>query len=303
MSDKVEKYSEDIKNAQKAMYESAFDKALNIAKSILNDDPSHQAALYICAACLRYLKEYDQALTYIDTLKNAHPEFGRAFQEEGHTRLALGEKQNALVAFSNATKYNSTLIASWKQQVELYRQSGQDKAALEAQAQATRIAGLPKELVAVTHYVSEGRILKAEEIARAFMKRNPKHIEGMRLLADIGSRLSVYDDAEFLLESAVAMAPDNIQVRLDYVQVLRQRQKYEAALKQAKELLDIDPENPLFQSHYAIECMQGGDYEAAIHMFDSVLEKMPAEIEEWMRLFIKCGVIYESKDFYRHLQT
>ena len=59
---------------------------------------------------------------------------------------------------------------------------------------------------------------------------NPHHIEGMRLLADIGLRLSAFEEAEFLLESALEFAPDNIQVRLDYIAVLRKRQQYRDAL-------------------------------------------------------------------------
>jgi hypothetical protein len=44
----------------------------------------------------------------------------------------------------------------------------------------------------------------------------------------------VQEDADFLLESAVELDPDNIQLRLDYIQVLRKRQKFAAALEQAQ---------------------------------------------------------------------
>jgi tetratricopeptide (TPR) repeat protein len=132
---------------------------------------------------------------------------------------------------------------------------------------------LPRELLAVTNHIHEGRIFRAEEIARAFLQRNPTHVEGMRLLADIGSRLGVQEDADFLLESAVELDPDNIQLRLDYIQVLRKRQKFAAALEQAQALLmDRDPDNPVFQSHYAIESMQAGDYETALSYFETCPE-------------------------------
>ena len=142
-------------------------------------------------------------------------------------------------------------------------------------AQANRLAKLPKELLAVTNFIHEGKLLKAEALCRAFLQKTPHHIEAMRLLADIGVRLGVLDDAEFLLESALEFEPQNIQVRLDYIQALRKRQKFKAALAQAKALYETDPDNPIFQSHYAIERLQTGDFEGALALFDRILEKVP----------------------------
>ncbi|MEM8725932.1 MAG: sulfotransferase, partial [Pseudomonadota bacterium] len=43
----------------------------------------------------------------------------------------------------------------------------------------------------------------------------------------------------------------------------------------AEALHDRDPDNPLFQSRLAIECIQVGQYERAFDLFDRVLEKLP----------------------------
>jgi tetratricopeptide (TPR) repeat protein len=102
-------------------------------------------------------------------------------------------------------------------------------------------------------------------------------VEGMRLLADIGMRLGVLDDAEFLLESALKFEPDNVQVRVDYIQALRKRQKFQHALEQASFLLDTSPQNPQFLSLFAIESMQSGDYDTALATFDEVLAQIPGD--------------------------
>jgi cytochrome c-type biogenesis protein CcmH/NrfG len=98
-----------------------------------------------------------------------------------------------------------------------------------------------KPLLAVLDLVSQRKLLKAEEICRQFLQKVPHHVEGMRLLADIGARLGVLDDAEFLLESALKFEPDNKRIRIDYIQALRKRQKFAAALEQARLLLDTAP--------------------------------------------------------------
>nr|WP_321511159.1 sulfotransferase [uncultured Hyphomonas sp.] len=264
-----------LQQAQKAIQAGDFQAASKITDDILATQPQNRDALYMAAVCARYQNRHDDAFARLAELKAASPDYGRAWQEEGHLRRKLGDNAGALTAFERATRYNPSLIASWNAQADLHTAAGNPVAASNAQAQAQRLQALPRELLAVTNHIHEGRIFRAEEIARAFLQRNPTHVEGMRLLADIGSRLGVQEDADFLLESAVELAPDNIQLRLDYIQVLRKRQKFAAALEQAQILMDRDPDNPVFQSHYAIESMQAGDYETALDYFERVLSVLP----------------------------
>jgi tetratricopeptide (TPR) repeat protein len=105
----------------------------------------------------------------------------------------------------------------------------------------------------------------------------PHNVDGMRLLADIGARLGVLDDAEFLLDSAVKLDPGNVPARIDLIQVLRKRQNFARALEQAEHLLQSSPGNPQFLSLYAIESMQTGDFDTALDVFDQVLEKVPGD--------------------------
>ena len=48
--------------------------------------------------------------------------------------------------------------------------------------------------------IAEGYLFKAERLCRKFLKVNKTHVEGMRLLADLGVKADVLDDAEFILE-------------------------------------------------------------------------------------------------------
>ena len=45
------------------------------------------------------------------------------------------------------------------------------------------------------------------------------------------------EDAEFLLETAVLLEPDNLQLRLDFIDALRRKQKFEKAFEQAEALV------------------------------------------------------------------
>ena len=269
--------AQQLKDAQRSLYQNKVSEALVIAEDVLMQSPSHSEALYIKAVSLRYLSKLDTASEVLDTLITLEPEFGRAHQEKGHLLSAVGKKEAALASYRLACATNPALTASWKMQAQLLSEFGRVDEAKTVHAQAVRLASLPKELLAVSNFIHEHKLRKAEKLCRKFLQVNPHNIEGMRLLADIGLRLSAFEEAEFLLESALEFAPDNIQVRLDYIAVLRKRQKYSDALAQAKMLHESDPDNPVFQSHYAIECLQADDLETALTMFDKVLEKLPED--------------------------
>ncbi|KWV90928.1 tetratricopeptide repeat-containing sulfotransferase family protein [Erythrobacter sp. YT30] len=266
---------EQLKQVQKALQAGQFEAGLDGARAVLADNAADGEALYMAAVAARYLKRFEEAAEHLTALHSAMPEYGRAWQEQGHLALARGDEAAALPAFIRATRFNPALEASWREQARLHAQAGQAAEAQAAEAQRARIAGLPRELLAVTNHLAEGRLVRAEEICRHYLRANPKNVEGMRLLAKIGIELGILDDAEFLLESAVEFSPDDVQLRLDYIDALRRRQKSAEAKEQAELLHDRDPANPLFQSRLAIECIQTGDYDRGLQLFDQVLEKLP----------------------------
>ena len=267
----------DLSTVQGKIVAKHFDDALEDLAGILASDPDNLDALYMSAVCRRYKQEFQASLELLDRLKALAPEKGRTHQEEGHTYRDMGRFDEALEAYARACRYNPALEASWKAQIDICKRNGLHQKAAWAEAQLRSVSALPRPLIAVMDLIAQRKLLKAEDICRKFLQKVPHHVEGMRLLADIGMRLGVLDDAEFLLESALRFEPDNVRVRIDYIQALRKRQKFALALEQAKHLLERDPSNPQFQSLYAIECMQAGDYQAALAMFDRILESLPTD--------------------------
>ena len=266
---------EALAHARQALQAQDHDRAIGLCQDLLSDDPANGDALYIAAVAARYAAKFDLARDFVRRLRQANPEYGRAWQEAGHLARDTGDVEGAINAYRRACEFNPSLEASWTHQASLLAQLGRVAEAQHCMAQAERLAELPRLLAAAFNHIHEGRILKAEELCRHFLRENPRHVEGMRLLADIGVRLGVFDDPEFLLESAVGFEPDNIQLRLDYIQVLRRRQKFAAAEEQAQHLVDLQPDNPLFQSHLAIESMQTGKYDKALGLFEAVLQRLP----------------------------
>lgn len=202
---------------------------------------------------------------------------GRVYQEQGHLHVALNNPEKALAAFANACQLNPVLLASWRKQYQILETMNRPEEAQQARAQLQRLQALPKALVAVTDLMAQGKLLKAESLCRKFLQANPTHVEAMRLLAELAVQFGVLEDAEYLLESAAEFDPNNTQIKVDFIGVLRKRQKFAQALSAAENLYREQPGNPQLQSLYAIEKMQMGDYEGALDLFDDVLAVLPGD--------------------------
>ena len=269
--------AEQLRSIQRLVASEQFVVALEQLTPLLDEDADQPDVLYMTAVCHRYLRQWQEAQPYLDRLLLVMPEHGRGHQEQGHLLRAQKMAGAALRSYQRACQINPALDTSWRGQLEMAVQVGDEAQANQARHQLQRLQALPKPLIAVTDLLSQRKLVKAETLCRQFLQKVPRHVEAMRLLADIGVRLGAMDDAEFLLESAVLFEPDNQQVRIDYVQVLRKRQKFANALGQAKLLLDSAQDNPQFQSLYAIELMQTGDYTGALDYFDRVLARLPGD--------------------------
>lgn len=266
--------SEDV---QQLIAAGRFGEALQACESGLAKSSADTELLYMAAVCHRYLSQHDKALERLQSLKRINPEYGRAFQEEGHVYLALNQREASLRAFARACHYNPALIASWRAQHQLLIEAGRSQQADFVANETSYLEKLPPPLIAVIDLIAQGKLIRAEDICRKFLQKIPHHIDAMRLLADIGARLGVLDDADFLLESALELKPDDVRCRRDYIGVLRKKQQFGAAKEQAKRLLAQEPDNLQFRSIHAIESMQSGDYEEALKEFDEVLKLAPGD--------------------------
>ncbi len=241
----------------------------------LTETPQDRETRYYYCVCLRYLKKLDAAKIALENLNVDFPRYARGHQEMGYTLMALNQTQHAISAFRTAVTLNDALLGSWRALAELTNQEAYPVIQQEAAQQIENLEALPKALLQVRDLINEGRLAGAEQLCRLFLRRNPKHVEGMRLLAYLGVQTEVLDDAEILLENAVAFEPENLLARYDYMGVLYKRQKYEQAFQEAKFLLNQDPNNVRHQTAYANQCVAIGRFEEAIKIYEQVTPKVP----------------------------
>jgi tetratricopeptide (TPR) repeat protein len=266
---------DELKQAEALLKQQRFDAAAAVLEPLCERDPEHRKALFLLAVSRRAARRFDEAMDVLQRLLRVAPDYGRAWQEIGHNHRDRNRPRDAAEAYERAVELNPGLAASWRFLAAARRHLGEAESARVAQANFDRLDRLPKELVAVTSMMHEGQLYKAEQLCRHFLQNNPHHLEAMRLLAAIGMQLNIYDDAEFLLESALEMDPDFDLARADYVKVLQRRQKFERAFEEAQKLRERMPGNISAELAYANQASAVGRYEEALAVLDPLLDRVP----------------------------
>ena len=256
-----------------------FAASLAAASAMLAEVPRNRDVLYLTAVSQRYLRRLPDALDTLRRLELEHPEYGRLFQERGHCHRALGDTEAAIAAYRLAVRFDAALPASWKSLQTLCASSGLSAEAESAARYLAQLQDLPPVIVNASSMLNEGDIYGAERVVRHYLQTHGNHIEGMRLLAQIGIKLDVLDDAEFLLESVLEFAPDHRAARYEYAGVLTQRHKHAKALEEARKLRAIDPGNRAYRTLYAAACVGLGNHAAALQVFRELLLDTPQDPE------------------------
>jgi len=269
----------EVRRLRELLNRGQFDSALHAANTLLAEVPENRDILYIVAVSQRYLARISEALATLDRLERAHPDYPRLFQERGHCYVALHSAPEAIAAFEQAVKLNSSLRASWQALEVLYRMTGKAANAERAAGHIARLAALPVEIRTAASMYCDGDISQAEQLVRQYLLTHGDHIEGMRLLAEIGVKLDVLDDAEMLLEGVLGLAPDYHAARYEYAVVLLKRHKHQQALEQVEKLLATDPDNSVYRTTRATICAGFGDVGRALPLYRDLVLEQPKSVE------------------------
>lgn len=263
-----------LKSIQKLIQATKFDEAIKQCKQLQTQSTDSQDNIelwYLIAVAQRYAKTLPLALTSINELLKLENKHSRANQEKGFIYLALNETTLAKKSFEKAVELNPSLVASWQVLIQLYRDENQQNNIQKAANHLEKLKKLPPALLAVTELMHEGKLLKAEQICRHFLQNNKRHVDGMCMLAEIGIELKIYDDAEFLLASALELDPNHIHARSLYLNLLIRLGKYKVAAQQVEPLLIAQPDNLSFKIAKASALTGLGEIEQAISLFEQVV--------------------------------
>jgi tetratricopeptide (TPR) repeat protein len=266
---------QEVARLRRLQAEGRDEQALGDALALLEGLPENRDLLLIAATAYRRLSRLSEAKTLLARLEALQPRFSRMHQEWGLCHVGERDAPNATDRLLRAVNLNPALPASWKMLARLYHMTGDAENAALAEQHVTTLEALPAEVISATSLFSDGDLVPAEQIVRAFLLRQGDHIEAMRLLARIGMALDILDDAELLLAAVVERAPDYQAARHDYAQTLIRRQKHEAAEAQIRRLLALEPKNLEYRTLAATAALGVGRQDEALAIYDGMLADLP----------------------------
>ena len=252
-----------------------FAEGLAAAEALLRELPDNRDLLLMSAVCQRLLRRIPAALATLAVLEVAQPGYSHMLQERGHCYAASGNSSAAIDAYLRAVNANVTLAASWTALQALFRAAGRLEDADTAAAHLVTLARLPAAVVAAGGLLADGEIPAAEQVLRQFLLQHGDDVEALRLLAQIGMKREVLDEAESLLAKVLALAPDYAPARYDYALVLLRRHRALEAFKQAEQLLRAEPENRSYRLVHAGACVALGKHGEALEVYRALLADRP----------------------------
>lgn len=150
--------------------------------------------------------------------------------------------------------------------------------------------------------LNENRLHDAEPLLRRYLKADPYDVAAIRMLAELAGRIGRMKDAETLLRRAIEIAPNFVPARSNLAIVLYRQNRAAEAIAELDLIATLDPNDVAHDSLKAAAKGRLGDYDEAIALYGSVLERFPGQPKIWMsygHLLKTVGQQAESVTAYR----
>jgi cytochrome c-type biogenesis protein CcmH len=139
-------------------------------------------------------------------------------------------------------------------------------------------AALQREAAQVTPEKIDAMVRKLED----FLKHNPDDAKGWSVLARTYRGLGKMSESAQAFERAVALAPSDAQLKIDFAEVLATIAKGDLQgrpAQLAEAAIALDPNNPDALALAGSAAGQRGDNATAIHLWERLLGVLPADAE------------------------
>jgi predicted Zn-dependent protease len=252
------------------------------AQEILRVVPGHPKALLLLATAYHTLGDLSAAHAILEPLAKQQPRVAAIHFELGAVLGKQGETQAAVVVLQHATTLAPNHPDVWRELGDQLTILGETKKAETAYARHIKVSAHNPELLAAASALVENRLAVAERLLRDYLKQHPTDVAAIRMLAETGSRLGRYDDAESLLARCLELAPNFVEARANYAGVLYRANKPAESAAQAEILLKRDPRNPAFRNMMAASLARTGESTRALAYYEGVLKDYPNQPKAWM---------------------
>jgi tetratricopeptide (TPR) repeat protein len=252
------------------------------AREILQVAPRDPRAILILGAAQRRQGDAAAARAVLAPLSEAQPGSAHTHYELGMALADLGERDASIAALRHAVSVQRTLPDAWRALGDQLFAKGDEAGADGAYAEQIRASVRDPALLAAADALLDDRIAVAERLLRDHLRAKPTDVAAMRLLAEAGTRLGRYGDAEQLLLRCLELAPGFDGARYNLAIVLYRQQKAARAIPHIERLLVSEPRSGAYRNLLAACLALIGDYDRAIGLYGALLAEQPDQAKVWL---------------------
>ena len=240
---------------------------------ILATAPQEPNALFLLAKARHQQGASSEALALLDGLIARRRDWPSVHQEKGLILRQCGDLQGSVAAFRQLVALDPNRAAAWGLIADMLTSLGEQSAADQAMREYLKAAARPEVLVKVAELVAQGNLADAEPRCRDYLRHSPDDVDALRLLAEIATRLGVFDDAEQLFARCVALSPEFHFARAGYAHVLMKQGRFQQSLQEIDKLLAVDADNTSYRILLASVLVRVGRQHEAIDNYQRVVAR------------------------------
>jgi tetratricopeptide (TPR) repeat protein len=253
-------------------------EALDFALQAVQLDKTHPPAVFLVGVAHRLSGSVDESIYYLSKFTAMEPGVPQGAYELGLALHSAGQLGDALDALNQAVVLDPEFLVAWKVLADIYLTQGDEHSAARAHAKAHLARGVDPALKQATELFASGRIGVAEGICREYLRIHPTDVNAIRLLADIGYKLGLMQEAVTLYKRCLALAPDYHMARHKYALALSKQDKFDAAMAEVDYLIGLDTNNIGYKTLHAAIASSAGRFDQAHDIYEDVIARIPNDV-------------------------
>jgi tetratricopeptide (TPR) repeat protein len=222
-------------------------QALSICVVGLDEYPTDARLMCLAAQTCIALNRPEEARLYAENAVKAGVGVSLAHEVSGDVLLLRGMPGEAVKCYRQAQQLDAARTGL---QVKIDRARTAMNKNRPVGGKRRQQLAFPEEIARAGRLERDGEPAKAEHIYRDILRRDPDHVEAIRLLAAIAMEHRKYSDAEVFLQRAVEIAPEYARLWLDLCAAQLGLENLDGAITSASRLVELSPD--IADSHIAL---------------------------------------------------
>ena len=208
----------------------------------LREFPEDVTALSMTGSAHMQAGDQDKAFENFEAATTAHPDSFSAHADLAFAAMKYGQSTRSITHFTKATDINPDFYPAWRFLEKLQYEAGDYPAALYAVQRAEDLDPLDADYREMQTELTADRPAKAEEIARAMIKREPGHPRAVFMLSHLANKVGAEEECTKILKYGLEHNPANVMLRRSLIQNLEKLGAYIPAVFEARELTTLSPD-------------------------------------------------------------